>query len=412
MKKRGSRKRKAPAPSLLDTPASTELFQRCFSSNIILGCLAPFLSLSNLIRFLRCDKRLYAIGHVWWNVLRECCRLHGPALDVTNKWVKQCLRSRNLEALRWLFNDRLRCYIADDDRTTRHTNSGNALVCCLPISLRTAFKMGYREGIDCILDWRAKELTRAMLSTKGGDVYHLYNYVGTTEAIQYSLPAAMVAGCEHGQSQLVREFFETHCQDFVFPRDAPRQMEIQYELDSKEREKLAYDMLFGCVSNGDVTNYPFYAQLYESCADSKRSKERLFVDLLTTGKNPTLLPVLVSEVRYPKDWVLHYEWLRHAFCNRNPCMLRYVLSIIPPHQLPNYRVTLRQEFLSIKMLLGKACGQLTWNMENRRLLKLINSLQARYLLLRDMLANEPFGMHDLLETGNTWFRTEWKWDDE
>ena len=408
------RKRKVAEPSLLDITAPAELFQRCFTTDIVLGCLAPFLSLPNLIRFLRCDKRLYTIYPSWWIVLRECCRLHGATLDVTNKWIKHCLQSRNLEALRWLFNDRLGRYAARLSYDTRHTPEGAALVCCLPVGLRTAFKMGYRQGIDCILDWRAKELALAM--QKWPPIYHLYNYTGNTEAIHNALPDAMVAGCAHGHTALVREFFETHCQDFVFPRDTFNgswSPGPHHTMEGKKQEQFAFRLLCECVSNGDVTNYPFYVELYEKVPELEDGwKERLFLSLLRDGKNPVFLPLLVCEVPYPEEWAgTYHEWLRVAFQNRDPCMLRYVLSIIPARQLHGYHRTFRQEFFNIKTLFAKACGQLTWNMENRKLLKLIHSLQARYLFLMDMLTKPPFKMEldDLRQSGNAWFRDEWKW---
>ena len=136
----------------------------------------------------------------------------------------------------------------------------------------------------------------------------------------------------------------------------------------RQQAEFAYSLLFGCVSNGDAENYPFFLDLFQTVGPKgpDNYRERLFLNLLTEGKNPTFLPILVSAVRYPDEWAdQHYEWFRFAFSNRNPCMLCYVLSIIQPHQLPGYKKTIHEEFLSIHTCFGKACGQLTWNMGNK-----------------------------------------------
>lgn len=431
MSKRATRKRPNSVreePNPLTITAPPELFARCFAADIVFGCIGPFLSLVDLVRLCSCDKRLYALMPVHWRVLGECQRLYGGQFQVTDKWIKHCVQVRNTQALRWVFDRALREYLGSDKEMRRQ----DALTCCMRVGLKAAFKTGYDDGVECVLEWRLAKLAPAIHNYDTGHMYNLFNCFGTHRSIADCIVLGLETGATHGQTAMVRRMLEKHWIGFVFPKDTSKLITSvekenppTIEWDRSKHWTLAHRLILGCVSCGDTINYPFFERLYESALQQQRQshhndwlaenwKKSLLMELLRFGRSTTFLPILRSQAKYSSDWDRPDQWWWYARQNLNPCMLLYVLDTMvhSSGEIGVFKEKLQDEYLTTESALRKAVSDLVCHLESKSLTKLIGKLQQRLILLRDLLIRPPFkcDWDEFRPTGRFENRYEWKWE--
>jgi len=328
--------------------------------------------------------------------LRECQYLYGGSREVTNLWIKYAVKSGNTHAVEWIMSRALQEYLKDLPHSTRHDDTGKALVLCIPLGLRTAFKLANVEMIEAILNWRIQHLAPCMKSSVcAGDLYHLFNYSGTKEAISVCLPDAMVKGANKGHTNMVRNFFETRCADFIFPQDVTLfrdgYNQPTHVLEEKRQISLISLLIEACIICGDLNSYDYFTNVGESIG-CILSAESQFHTLLREGVSTTFIPILIPVIPYPDEWEHPVSWLHYICDNSNPVMLDYVRNIFSESDLLKCSTYLKEDYIQKEAALRDQCCNILQNCTSKKSLKRVHKLQARLMYLERILTNPPFNL--------------------
>jgi hypothetical protein len=409
MKRRGSKKNRQAPESFIGAPAPTAVFELCFSRDIVLGCFAKWMSLSDLLSLLRCNKRLYSFGLHYWPVLRECQYLYGGAHKVTNLWIKHAVKSGNTEAVKWIMDRALQEYLKKSPHRTRADKTGEALVLCIPRALKTAFKMENAEMIDSVLNWRIQNLLPIMKTDLTHQLYHLFNYCGTKEALHVLLPEIMQRVAYAGHTTFVRRFFEKYCTGFTFPHDvalfrdgysAPISI-----LELKEQTELIESLVRACIIHGDTDSYAYFEPIAAAVWDTKpldthnywtksldRVYEERFHALLEMGVSTTFIPILLKVVPYRDEWNRAKDWMRWVCCNPNPIMLDYVRNTFSEGLWLECFEHIKTDYRNKEAALRDQCCGILRDGPSKKTLKTIGLLTNRLKYLERILTNAPFDL--------------------
>jgi hypothetical protein len=351
-----------------------------YQNNLLYHCLAPFLSTTELVRFLCVNKRLYSMSTNAMVVLRKCQRKYGSRLDVTGDWITRCIKRNNLDALKFVLERTLREYLSEY-QATRHEPAAIALHAYATFGFKAAFKYGNREIASYLLDeWHLK------LQRLDNGIVHLFHYVGTVISIPKVMPQALWKGVRNNHCGMVRHFLETSFSGLVFPNDHGTTVSRE-KLPKQEEQQLALRLYFGCLSSGDETNHDYFLKLFKEFGKI-RDYDSLVHDLLAYGKNPKFIPTLLKQVTYPREFSLQ-TMLKHSFDNSDPVMMKYVVSISPENDLLSFKPLLKEQYETVEAFMRKILCDLQCNLESKDARKRITDLQKRLSFIKFLLINEP-----------------------
>lgn len=135
-----------------------------------MSCIGKFLSLPQLSNLLQCNRKMYfGLTTPTLLALRECQRRYGlPKGSTAGKWMKRCIKLRNLPALNFLL-DQARSDFLGVKHNSRFDETSQALVCSTA-GFKVAFKLGYQEAIEHLLKWN----TDLHASNKNTSLHHLF----------------------------------------------------------------------------------------------------------------------------------------------------------------------------------------------------------------------------------------------
>jgi hypothetical protein len=315
--------------------------------------------------------------------LRECQRRYGlPKGSTAGKWMKRCIKLRNLPALTFLLDQALNDFLGvlgASEHIARNDETSQALVCSTA-GFKVAFKLGYQEAIEHLLKWNMD----LHASNKNRSLHHVFYHSNS----QVNLAVVLEETLHKSNGTVARWFVEKYCPDLDFT--AKIDVKSWTTTTYRDRNELSYELLFKCASNGDKDNFDFFFALRqrfaEAAADKSDISQHLLIDLLQRGKSPLMFPTLVANTKYPEDWKNFDHLMMYAKQNlRHPEMLRYVISITPRKTLLAQEAGFKQMYDGAEQSFRKALGVMQTDVNSKKALKFVVRFQKRLSLCKSFL---------------------------
>lgn len=368
--------------------ASQKVFD---SKDLVLECIGAFLTTRELSNFLCVNKKTYSFSPPHIVVIRKCYSLYG--LPVKNKssrgWIKYCIKAHCLPALRYVLEKEILEleYLAYGHHISRHSNLGLALIECNVSGIKNAAKYGTAEILSFLVDWYAY-----LRSLNNGDVRHAFDAGYKITLSQVSRPAILF-GIEAGNASVAMQLMDTKRIESI---------ETSYPIDDAKNQEWARNFIHVVVSSGNQELFPYAVEQLESFYSPKTLSHdsgkkpwayNVLIDLLKTGRSVAFIPYLRNHLKYECDGTPS-AMIGYALKNPNPVMLEYVMSTCPKDQLAELKRHLKYDYREQVTYLRETCFALSQYPDNTRLLKSIERIQKRIVLLKHYLT--------------VWYNVDWK----